>query len=356
MSKTTDPNADTSYKAYLSLRDRLSGAVVDFLSSENMACVQTQDGLVSLINALAHYREEGRPLFPEMFVFDDLEAVLQVIPGAEHIRVGEGDKTTATMSLALKRCAPLAQGGWVVYILRKPAAFVFGLLRGGATELSVPVSELLVDRGDPALPVLMVHQIAPNLVEVKGVLRSAVLVYFGAVREKDASPLAAVDAFTSSIASSVGSEIQEQTHAFLRRVFYNVLQNGHGTLAAVLSQRSRVLPPNLRDGVPLTPPLNIGARIADVLQSSDSAANMKLQATAALISGMLMSDGITVFGSDATVRGFNIFIKHPRQSGLPKAVSGGARRRTFDVLSGIVGNGLVSAFMQSQDGRVEFKG
>ena len=45
-----------------------------------------------LINALGRYREEGKELFPEVFVFDSLRAVLSILPESEHVQIGEDVK------------------------------------------------------------------------------------------------------------------------------------------------------------------------------------------------------------------------------------------------------------------------
>src|SRR4051812_36162906 len=92
----------------ISLRDPVRGAVVQFLEDEGMACLKTQEGLVHLINSLAHYTEEGHALFPEVFVLDHLRLVLSMLPASEHVCIGTGEKTAETMAKALKKCAPLA--------------------------------------------------------------------------------------------------------------------------------------------------------------------------------------------------------------------------------------------------------
>jgi len=125
--------------SFLSLRKSLRGAVDDLLDAEAMACLKTQDGLVSIVEALARYREEGRELFPELYVIDDLPAVLRALPGSQHVPIGNGPRDAATMAKALKQCAPLAQDGWVVYIHREPDRFSFGLMRSGIHALSVPI-------------------------------------------------------------------------------------------------------------------------------------------------------------------------------------------------------------------------
>ena len=71
-----------------------------------------------------------------------------------------------------------------------------------------------------------------------------------------------------------------------------------------------------------------------------------------MVSGMISSDGIIGFGSDASVRGFIIFVKHSSRVRQTQPKFGGARRRTFQAM---VGKNLTCTFLQSQDGNVELK-
>jgi hypothetical protein len=151
----------------------------------------------------------------------------------------------------------------------------------------------------------------------------------------------------------VPSDFQEQVGSFFRNVFSGVFRASHGTLAAIISARKRAIPKSFRDGIALSPPISAAAKIHDVLTKSDCNSNTRLQACAALITGMLLSDGITLFGSDGTVLAYNVFLKHPEKTA---SVTGGARMRTFNALADRVGQDLLGAFIQSQDGRVQFKG
>jgi len=340
---------------FISLREQLGGVLADLLNDEQMPCPFTQDGLVTVVHALAMYREEGRSLFPEVFIFDHLEKILAILPGADHVPIGSGPKEASTMAKALKRCAPLAQGGWAVYIHREPDTFSYGLLRCGVHLLSVPLSELLVNKGDRQLPTLMIRQLAQSVVKVTGVAGSSLLVYFGATRKVNVSPIDALGALTASIVAKVDDRIREQTYAFYLTLLSEVLRAGHGTLAVVQPARRRVLPSPLRDGIILNKPIDVSALVAELLTHGACAANTSLQSASSLVSGMLQSDGITIFGSDGTVRAYNVFIKHPRSSGEGAQATGGARRRTFDALSSMVGEHLDCVFMQSQDGAVDYR-
>jgi len=111
----------------ISLRAQLIGETVEFLSQENMECLITQEGLVDLINQLVYYKEEGRALYPEIDIFDNLDLVKKVVPTNQFCHIGSDTKTKDTMLKALKKCAPLSENGWAIYILRKASSFEYGL-------------------------------------------------------------------------------------------------------------------------------------------------------------------------------------------------------------------------------------
>jgi hypothetical protein len=69
---------------------------------------------------------------------------------------------------------------------------------------------------------------------------------------------------------------------------------------------------------------------------------------------MMQSDGITVFTDKGQVAAYNVFVKHPEQI-LKTPTDGGARSRTFLTLSDMIGKGLNAAYIQSQDGKIEYK-
>ena len=68
---------------------------------------------------------------------------------------------------------------------------------------------------------------------------------------------------------------------------------------------------------------------------------------------MLLSDGITLFGSDCTYRAYNVFIKHPQGS---QNVAGGARTRTFKVMSCLIGEVLLSHSFSRRMAESNFRG
>lgn len=338
----------------ISLRSVLIRESVTFLSQEKMECLITQDGLVELISQLVYYKEEGKSLYPEIYIFDDLELVKKVLPISQFCTIGSGDKTKSTMLKALKKCAPLTENGWSIYILRKDNIFEYGVLRAGSSILSVSISETLIDNGSDDLKAILIHQVADKLIEVKGVTADTLIISFGSQEDTSDSPTETQSKFIDCITKNVKEELKEPTINFLKKVFLQVLQKGHGTLACVIDNKKRELPKKLDDGILLGQKINIPKIVSELLDNNDLQANAKLEGNFSLIVGMMQSDGITVFTNKGEVSSYNVFVKHTDK--LKKTTTtGGARSRTYLTLCDMLGNGIESAYIQSQDGKIEYK-
>ncbi|HEV2221817.1 MAG TPA: hypothetical protein VGR84_02335 [Candidatus Acidoferrales bacterium] len=342
----------------ISIHSNLSAALPAFLRKENLHDRETGDAVGSLVTLLSNYREEGRRLFPEVFFFNDIANTLQTLPNSEQVVIGTGPKTSATLDVAMKRCAPLAQWGWSIYVMRTRTQFEYGLIRCGLTALSLTAFELLIEEGDESLPAIGIRHISQHEIEVSGACKNRLRIHFGRVRRSDDDPVLIGARFCRSIVTRVPSEVREQVHNFYRRILGGVLKSGHGCLAIVLRSRpgERRLPSKFRDGVVIEPPIDISKKVATLLKGNNCESDVRLRATAALIRGMLSSDGITVFGSDGSVRAYNVFIKNPIRATGNAPGSGGARHRAYASLCSWVGYDIDSAFFLSQDGQAEFLG
>ena len=336
----------------ISLKQLLTGSSVDFLRQEEMQCLATQDGLPELISQLLYYKEEGKALYPEIYIFDDLELIKKILNNPQICHIGKGQKTKDTMLKALKKCAPLTEGGWVIYILRREDEFEYGVLKAGESIVSTSVSEALIESGSTDVKAILVHQIAEKLIEVKGIKADTLLVSYGSNDAVSDSPIKNQIDFIKTIVKNVKDELRDPVTNFLKKVFLEVLQKGHGTLACVIDSKKKTLPIKLQDGIELRERINITEAIADLLDKKDLQANSVLEGYFSLITGMMESDGITVFTNNGEIAAYNVFVKHP-----PKLTSttGGARSRTFLTLCKMIKKGIESAYIQSQDGKIEFK-
>ncbi len=336
----------------LSFRHLLSDAVGSFLHEAGLAPAQVGDALSELIVTLSRYREEGEPLFPVAFLGDDLEEMLRVLGGSEPVSIGVGPRTRETIQRALKQCAPLGQGRWWgLYVLLVPEGFAYGVFRTDPSPLVETPLERMRRAGDRSLRMVGVLQLAENVIELRGMGGLYRHVFLSGARLESSLPTVAMDELALSLTADVLEPARSLTRDFYRRVLFEAMQAKHGTLVAVLPKGSGDSPLFV-DGVLLAQPIDMVARVMRYHESPDVEAASAVSAAAQLLRGMMATDGITVLRSDGFILGYNVFIRHPETLMRAPGRVGGARRRTYEVLSAWVGRELTAAFFRSQDGAV----
>jgi hypothetical protein len=334
----------------LSFRHLLTEAISAFLDERDMSCLQTAEAVGELVVTLSSYREEGSPLFPQVFVCDDVTSMLQALRGRDPLAVGEGPRSRETMRRALKQCAALCQGGWALYFQRDPAnRLTYGLFRTDTFILSETPIELLRGTKDQSLKVIGISRLAENIIELCGSCGFSRFVHLSGARTDVPHPTEVLDDLVEAVTEDIPEPMRLPALGFFRRTFFRVLQAPHGSLAAVLP-RDSVGTPLLSDGVLLRPVIDVVGRIEAYLSDPREEKATSLQALVPLLQGMLGSDGITVLRSDGCLLGYGVFVELPAGASDDGTPIGGARRRSFDVLSRHLGEELVAAFYRSQDG------
>jgi len=315
-----------------------------------MACLQTAEAVGELVVTLSSYHEEGSPLFPQVFICDDLASMLQALRGRDPIRVREGPRSGETMRRALKQCAAVSRGGWAVYFLREDEGQLsYGLFRTDDFILSETPIELLRAIKDPHLRVLGISRVAENIIEVCGSNDFSRFIHLSGARTDVPHPTEVLDDLVEAATQDVPGLLRIPAQGFFRRVFFSMMQAPHGTLLAVLPRGSTRVD-LLADGIVLEPAVDVSARIDAYLNDPREEKATSLQALVPLLLGMTGSDGITVLRSDGCLLGYNVFVEQPSTLGEDGVPIGGARRRSFDVLCRHLGRELVAAFYRSQDG------
>jgi hypothetical protein len=336
----------------ISFRAQIQGEIADFLRDEKMGCDATTEGLAELIGSLAHYQEEGERLFPEIFVCDDAKEVLRVVQGSELIAIGTGTRASGTIVAALKRCAPLAEDGWAVYIERQPNAFSYGMLRLSSHPLSLTSAEGVSAPESAEFHVLLVSLLAPNVVEIRSSSNKSLEIQLSSARAEAFSPNRGLYNLTSTICSDIVGDLGEETERFLRKTLSRALRRCHGTIIAVIRNMENETAALLSDNIRLEPPLDFRQRVADFKLARGVEEIAALHSAASLLGRIINNDGVTVFSTDAKVLAYRVFI----QSTGGNLASGGARNRAFQSLRSRCGKEIISAFFLSQDGNNDFCG
>lgn len=332
----------------ITFRTQLLGGVTEFCNACRLPLFANSLHLVELIVLLARYREEGEPLYPEVYVTTDVNALIAMLPESERVQLGDSSRDTIGISRAIKKSAPLATGGWLIYLEDHDDKLSFGLFRGSSNPVSVLVDRILLDK-HISVPVTKVFQVASDCVEIVNCSGERHFIFLNHRRDDSPPPLESLDKLVFSIVGAVAQASVDPTQSYLTRIMYNALRISHGTIIAVTDKKA---PPAriFSDGIRLAEPIDFPGIIRDVRRSGTSPD--RLTSAACLLEGMLNSDGIILFDNKARLLGFNYFVR--AKTNL--AENGGARRRAFATLSSSLGKGLCGAFIQSQDGWSEFRG
>ena len=272
-----------------------------------------------------------------------------MLPDGDRIKIGDSTSDVSGIKEALKKCAPLATGGWLVYIQNNTDKIEYGVFKGSSNPISVLVDDVVMTPNNNLI-VVKAFQVAEECVEVRANNGSRHYIFLDHREEESPPPLQYLDKLVSSIIDKTEVEVEyiEPATSFLKRLLFDSLRESHGCIVAVTNMKKS---PKLlsADGIILDKPIDFVQLVSDL--SKGKIPPSHIDSKGHLLKGMLNSDGITLFDNRGRLLGYNCFIKlstgeHP---------IGGARKRAFTTLAERIGKGLCAAFMQSQDGWSDFR-
>ncbi len=288
--------------------------------------------LLSLVGAIGAYTEEGRRLYPEVVLTTNTDALLSQVPFHRRQKIGVSSVHDA-VPRALKQCAPLASGGWVIYLQSADdETMEFGVASVAVTDLSPDfhtqtVGDLAI--GDPGLPpTVFFRPVHSGEVEIASLHdRVLVVLGLGTTPKIDAT----LESLARSITLAVPDDRRPIARDFTRRLLRESVRDTHGCLLSVVdtaAESIRALRSALPDGVYLETPIDLVELLRDLDEARSRESALNLRSYMSLVRGMVAQDGITVFTADARLVCYNLFVP---QSTIG-AVVGGARQRAFRAL------------------------
>ena len=141
-------------------------AISDLLLDASMTCPQTEEALLALVVRLADYREEGISLYPRILIVDDLAGSLPILGGSSAIALGSGPRGPDTMEQCLKKCAPLTEGGWAIWVERTGGDFRYGVFREPMVPVAIDLRETVSSLRKDDATAVFVGQVAQSTVEI----------------------------------------------------------------------------------------------------------------------------------------------------------------------------------------------
>ena len=332
----------------ITFRTHLLGCVTEFCQNSCLETLHNSINLVDLIVILARYKEEGVKLFPKVYLTNNIVEIIRMLPDAESLKIGVAVKNSEGIKHALKKCAPMANGGWLVYINETNNNIEYGIFKGSSNPTAVLVDDVIMSPNDN-LKIVKVFQVADDCVEIRANNGEFHYIFLSHRREDDPPPLQHLDNLVESIVAKVANDNRASVTSYLQRVLYESLVQTHGCIIAVTNMKKA--PAILsKDGVILDNPIEFEKLIKNFKKSiiSQSLIDSKTN----ILHGMLNSDGIVLFDNRARLLGYNIFVAINNNALAP----GGARRRAFESLKRCINHGISAVFMQSHDGWSDFSG
>lgn len=332
----------------ITFRTQLVGGVSEFCHHSQLQLLNNNLHLVELIVLLARYQEEGASLCPKVYLTNSIDKLSLMLPGGEKHKIGVAKSDTSGLKAALKKCAPLATGEWMLYVQDNGSNIEYGVFKGESNPVSVSVDTILLDSHiDTA--VVKVYQIATDCVEIRCNNGEHHYVFLNHRKEDSPPPLQYLDNLIGAITLVCPEKIKDSSTSYLTKLVFEALRQSHGCIIAVTG--ADFVPEFLaNDGVVLEKPIDFPNLVDEIITSKADSAS--IDSKGALLKGMLNSDGIIVFDNRGRLLGFNCFVKPDKEDDIV----GGARKRAFSALSKQVGKELTAVFMQSQDGWSDFKG
>lgn len=337
----------------ITFRSQVTGNIADLIRDEGLTCQPSQDFLCALVGELPRYRDEGVELTPTILFSDDIDSVINRLPGAVKYFVGESKVGPDSVKNVLKDCAPLAIDSWHIFIERTARLQLkYGVFYYPTLPTTLPINDAISMFSNVVC--VLVTKTSPSTINISGSKGSLLSVIFSTTREEHSTLEHSIEDFAKDCFSNiVASEDNIDFKKYFSRLLNKVLTESHGTIL-ICTQEKLSNVNELKDGVFLNPELNFFSTFSAYQESSSAESLAKLYSCEKLLNGLLTCDGTVVFDTFGSVIAYRVFYRPETiNSEEPTQVAvGGARRRAFEGIKGLIKkkNGLVSALFRSQDG------
>lgn len=344
------------------IREPLLGAVLDHLTHGGITNSRMYHIGCELVALLSSYREEDRRLFPEVYLLDTSDAPLLPIlsPGVKPIAIGQSSIADRALESGarkaartiLKNCAPLAIGGWAIYVEMNGRDFAYGLFRSSLQTYSNSAVSVLASS---ELPAAVFRNSAENAVEIINGQGSCLEFSLTTSTPSTRALSGQIVEFTQAACKDIVARDRGNAVEYLSQLLSDFLRSSHGALMAVAPSGQALGPPKFSQGVIFDHPIPLIPLMLAAKKEKTASADSILRSHESLLLGMIQSDGVTILGTNGTIKAFRVFVHSTRRRrrASSEASSGGARSIAYSVLCESMGDPLMAALIRSQDGRTE---
>lgn len=332
-----------------SLRENLLNEIGGFLDSEGFRVDDlSKKGILHLINQISDYFEEGKRLYPEVIVTNNIE-IFKTIPHRIQ-SIQKEPLSINSFKKAIKLCAPLSIDGWVIYIEIGKEHLNYGVFSTEITESSLSLyrQTLSADSFSEDTTFAYIRSLGQKKVELRG-LKGSIHVSLNLDDEKDMSTNE-LEQLSKVIVSDCVESKRDRIGMYFEKNIDEALKNGHGSLIGVVTDNPCTIADiklKLNDGIYLDGEMDFAEMIMRMEEEKSIESSSNLKAYTSLMINMINHDGITLLTTSGKLLGYHLFIK---DNSKDPEQTGGARSRAFDAMKSI---GLKACFYKSQDGTIK---
>lgn len=341
----------------LSFRNYLNDGVAKFITHLDGPSNLSIDTLTEIIIVLSNYQEEGVSLFPVVFISNDFKSILPSLHGNDLLNIGTGDISASTIQTAFKKCAPIAEGRqWAIAIEVNDNILTYGLFRTEQSPLTPTAFERLRLTQNKSLNLIGITRHGGNFIEVRSSNGEFHYIDILGKQEEANNPPRLIRNFLKTVVKDAPEDLKIKLNAFYYRIVVDLLHANHGTLVAVIAH-DKPIPDFFSDGTLFKEPVDVLNAISLFSHDGDNEAYQRLYSYGELFKRMTNMDGITLISTNGAILGYNCFIQNSilNYRPNPKNVTGGARRRAFEVMCSFLGDSLKAVLYRSQDGHSSFE-
>jgi hypothetical protein len=338
-------------------------------------------GVIVLTDSLCNYTEEGRKLFPQILLTDNIDAIARTLPFCKCVRLETTGITEFGFRAALKEGAPLATGGWCIFLETARDKMAYGLVSIESSMLSASLDQTLLSNftQDFDFKLVFIRSAGERQVQLKTFGDSAIVNF--SLKQLQAAFEQPIATLLDNLVVHVDEAIASPTRNVLSRILDMALPFSHGNLIGVIDNRLRSATEIEaeahqiweRQGQPQGQSVNhwleasksrldrireiaTGMFLNEAVDFADSIKNVEspggdaaLRSYASLMRNMINNDGITIFTTDGKVVGYHVFVT--AGATLVENQKGGARSRAFQAMCNC--SLFNCCFFKSQDGNMK---
>lgn len=305
---------------------------------------------INFFYKLSNYEEEGTKIRPDIFIANNINAVVRTIPDCRKIMMYQ-DADSTNFKQRIKALMCFCKKEWNLYVNYTESGVEYGLIKAINSLKDKTIRQLIFDKNYSDLlykktSLININVVSGGLVILKGIKGNKTSICFNLSNQFEYEWEETIQRFVDAILSKLKTTPRKLDS--IKNLYSNIFQKAfkglHGTICLVVDKEFKDNKGFLEDGTWLKEPIEFGK----LFLKSKVVDENRLSSYSDVLVTMLDYDGITILDNAGRIRAYNVFIESDAK--VSQNVIGGARRRAAYTLLESKNKKVIGVYFQSQDG------